>query len=211
MMAESEARKTLSQSCFFLDQALAVETTDRTAFEHFIAAAIVFGRSATFHLQKEYSARHGFEEWYSAKQAQMAADPLFSFLRDKRNYILKEASIPVRKTVSVSLSGNVMMSGHLEARVIRGQPWYRRRPYILLQDTNAAIGRIFRRFSRFLRNSARRMLPRRSKKVATTTLLHFDDDAWRDQAATDVISEYLRKLEAIVADAERQFPAAPVE
>ena len=40
---------------FFAAQAVAVSPQKRDEFGHFIEAAIVFGRSATFHLQKEYA------------------------------------------------------------------------------------------------------------------------------------------------------------
>jgi hypothetical protein len=204
-MPESEARRTLSQSRFFLEQAHAAETIDRSAFEHFIEAAIVFGRSVTFHLQKEYSSRPGFWEWYSVRQAEMADDPIFSFLRDKRNYILKEGSIPVRQSISISLASTVMMSGLVEARVIRGQPWYCRRPSIWIQDGKAAIVRASRRVVRWWHHSTRRRPAPATKRVAAKTRLHFEDSPWRERAATDVIGEYLTKLESIVAEAERKF------
>ena len=201
-MAESKARGTLSQSRFFLDQARVSEGFDRSAFGHFLGAAIVFGRSVTFHLQKEYSSRPSFEDWYRTKQAERTADPIFPFLRDKRNYILKEGSIPVEQTITISISDTVRISGHVEARVIRGKPWYQRRASTWIQDIRAEFIRTFRRFARFTQQSLRKIRAAPPTRVATSRRLHFEESPWNERAATEVIDDYLSKLERIADEAE---------
>jgi hypothetical protein len=204
-MGETEARSTLLKSRFFLERARGVEDEDRQAFERFIEASIVFGRSVTFHLQKELSAHAGFADWYSTKRKQMSDDPIFGFFRDKRNYILKEGSIPVLQALSISVSDSVSLSGTVDAKVIRGKPWYRRMPLTWFQDTRATIIRTRNRFTRWVSRSIPRKRPRKSTQVSTSRRLHFQESQWAELPATDVLSQYLHKLETIVEEAEKRF------
>jgi hypothetical protein len=53
-------------------------------------------RSFTFLLQKEYTRDPGFADWYEGVQARLKADPEFVYLRDARNYVLKEGALLIR-------------------------------------------------------------------------------------------------------------------
>lgn len=64
---------------------------------HFMEACIVFARSVTLHLQKELA----HADWYATRQDAMVIEPLFGFFRDRRNYILKEGRLGVRRTAGV--------------------------------------------------------------------------------------------------------------
>lgn len=180
-------------------------TSDRTAFEHFLEASIVFGRSVTFALQKEFSGVPDFKLWYAQKQAEMASDSLFKFLLEKRNYILKEGPIAVPKTTSISIADTVILSDYVEAHVTRGKPWYRRSPKVLLQDVLTPIRGIMNRHRQKSRESRLRKRLEIHSESKTEERLHFEDEQWCDRAATDVISEYLHKLEKIVKEAENRF------
>lgn len=98
-MKHSVARNTLGKARFFLNQAELCETSDREAFEAYLAAAIVFARSITFHIQKEYRHQPNFENWYSHHEAKMRDDPICKFFIEKRNLIVKEG-IPSLKGLS---------------------------------------------------------------------------------------------------------------
>lgn len=204
-MPRSIARRTVERATFFLERAELCGTDDRKAFEHFLEAAIVFGRSVTFHLQKEFGHLAGFESWYGEKQAQMASDPVFGFFKDKRNYILKEGPIPVPKTAAVAVTGTITFSSFVEARVTRAKPWYRRRPKIWLEDVRTAIVRPVRRWQYERRLAKKRKQHQQPTPTEVHERLHFEEPEWRDRAATDVLREYLLKLERLVAEAESRF------
>ena len=53
------------------------------AFKNNLEAAIVFGRTVTFHLQAEFSHIQGFGPWYSEQRNFMEQDPLFTFFLDE--------------------------------------------------------------------------------------------------------------------------------
>ena len=53
-------------------------------------------RSFTFLLQKEFADDAGFAEWYDGVRARLAADPEFVYLKNARNYVLKEGALMIR-------------------------------------------------------------------------------------------------------------------
>ena len=136
---KSTAFQTLGRANFFLDYAEKYAFVDRQAFEYFLEAAIVYGRSVTFHLQKEFSKYSLFGDWYCEKQGEMRKDSLFQFFLDKRNYILKEGPVPIIKTTIVTISETVTISDFLEVQVIRARPWYKRGLKTIFEDLRASL------------------------------------------------------------------------
>lgn len=204
-MTDSIARRTLERARFFLERAESSEQRDRRALEYYLEAAIVFGRSVTFHLQKEFRHRTGFETWYAEKRSQMAGDPLFEFFKDKRNYVLKEGPIPVRKTVAVEITASIALSGFVEARVRRAKPWYRRSRKLWWEDIRAAIVRPLRRWCYQRQLSKKRRHSQEPVHAQVQERLHFEEPEWQDQAACDMLREYLLKLENVIREAELHF------
>lgn len=121
-MRMSNARNTLDRARFFLAEAEAARLKDRNRLESMIEAAIVFGRSITFHLQKEFAHVVDFADWYAEQQRTMRDDPLCAFILAQRNVILKQGPIPIRKTISVSMTEAIAVSSSVSVRVIRGTP-----------------------------------------------------------------------------------------
>jgi len=204
----SIARRTLERAQFFLEQAKTSESGNRRAFEHFLEAAIVFGRSVTFHLQKEFNTCTGFKEWYEQKQEQMESDPLFKFFKEKRNYILKEGPVPVQKTITIGVTESFNLSLSVEARVKRAKPWYKRSPKIWWEDTKAAIVWPLQRWRYERRLARKRKQHQQPTRSEIQERLHFEEQEWRNRAATDVLQEYLHKLECLVEEAESRFGGA---
>ncbi len=207
-MANSIAMRTLERAQFFLEQAESSGLSDRLSFEHFLEAAIVFGRSVTFHLQKEFSVRTGFDEWYAEKQTQMKSDQLFIFFKEKRNYILKEGPVPVPKTKTIAITDSITTSDFVQVRVKRAKPWCRRSPKSWLKDIRAAIARPLRRWCCERQQARRRKQYQRLTHAEIQEQLHFEEPEWQDRAATDVLREYLLMLECLVGDAESRFVKA---
>lgn len=204
MTKHSIARKTLAQARFFVEQAELSGVADRKAFEAYLEAAIVLGRSVTFHIQKEYGDKLGFKSWYSTLQTTMKADPVFSFFRDRRNFILKQGPAGIYRVVSLSAQAAAVASvGTLEVRVIRAKPWYRRGLKILWEDFRAAVVRPIHKW-RQRRELARRRARAQSVEV-TDDNFYFDEPAWRDRPAVELLREYLDKLGTIVDEVETRF------
>lgn len=104
MTKSSIARETLRKAQFFLTHAEKADISERFDCECFLEAAIVFGRSVTFHIRKEYCNREGFSSWYPSCQDMMNDDPVFQFLNTQRNYILKEGPAKTLRFIKVSFS-----------------------------------------------------------------------------------------------------------
>ena len=133
------ARQTLDRGRFFVEQAVRVGLDDRQVFQHFLEAAIIFGRSVTFHLQKELAHEDGFGDWYAEWQAQLGQISVCVFLLEKRNFLLKEGPTKISAVHEMSGSCSVVVSCHAEATVVRAMPWYRRSPKILWADLIAPL------------------------------------------------------------------------
>jgi len=205
MSEKCNARIKLEQARCFISQASQAKPEEREKLVNNLEAAIVLARSVTFCLQKDFHDKPGFDTWYSAKQAIMRQDPLFSLFVDKRNYVLKEGSAGIRKTVNVEISLTSGVSDFVTCKVIRGRPWYRRSLKILWKDFRASIREPIREWmwKREMRRKAKRKKPASTVKVSEG--FYFDDPDWGKREIFDLFREYLDKLEQIVAEAEKTF------
>ena len=212
MVEKSLARFKFEQSYFFETRALeAISAQQRVAFCNFIEAAIVFSRSVTFFLQKEYRHKPGFNNWYSSKQEMMKEDPIFEFFLKKRNYVLKEGTAGVHRVVHLTSNAKIGFSSFAELNVIRGQPWYHQSLKILWEDLCATITKPIRRWLWQCKIKLKNLqLQRHSKVRITKTVItaedfFFDNPKWKDRPACDLLQEYLNKLEQIVVEADTRF------
>lgn len=201
----SVASKTLEKADFFLDFAETYAAVDRDAFERFLEAAIVNARTVTFHLQKEFGKHISFNDWYRAKQEEMRKDPLFQFFVNRRNYILKEGPISIKKTINLDISETVIISDSMKVQVVRGRPWYKRGPKILFEDLRAALFQKCNRWKDKRELSRKRHQHIKRHQNTVKEVLHFEEPEWRNRPATDLVREYLQKLGTIVNDAEMRF------
>lgn len=206
-MKELQSRKTLEKARFFAAQATSVGTDDREAYVAFLEAAIVFGRSVTFHLQKELSATAGFDGWYAIEQQRLSADPVAKYLLDQRNYLLKEGSLEIRLDVGVHLSAVVPMTASLSFVVNRSQPWYRRSRRILVNDAIRPLRTWFaqRRERARARRHIRRVMAQQEATVVVR-VVQFAGSPFGDTPAVDLLEQYFQALEKIVSRAENSFP-----
>lgn len=204
MTQPSVARETLTKARALLRLAEKLDLNERDEFAVLLESAIVFGRSVTLHLQKEYSSKSGFEEWYTHQQAQLRDNPLCRFFLNMRNFILKEGPAKATRTISVTIYETVTLKASMDAVLIRGQPWYRRSPKTLWNDLRAEMRNGWQRYRRA--RSMRQMAPTERKETTKITQTwHFDDANWQDRSAPDLVRDYLDTLEAVVIEAERKF------
>jgi hypothetical protein len=93
--------------------------------QHLSAAAAVFPqanlychscvtaiRSVTLTLQKALRHDQGFPEWYREVQLKLSRDSEFAFLKEARNFVLKEGSLQLMMSFSVKYTGPL----HMELR-----------------------------------------------------------------------------------------------
>jgi hypothetical protein len=211
----STTRTVLEKARFFLVQAEAAEPAahaiDRVPFLANIEAAVIFGRSVTFHLQKEYSNKNGFTAWYHGVRAQFGANPQFRYLLETRNFILKQGPAPIRRTVQVTAHSAMSPEITLDTVVIRGQPWYRRSPNILYQDARAKLLGPVRRWKQ-RRNAARRREAALHRQATSSPSVaegfYFDEPTLATVTVQQIVREYLDELEVIVTEAETRFRAS---
>ena len=199
------ARSKLQQARFFLEKATIEKAAGgRDSMLYLIEAAIVFGRSVTFCLQKDHKHKMGFDRWYSEKQEAMKSDPVFVFFRDERTYILKKGRSSIHKVVSIGIEASISSSVYVEARVIRGRPWYSRSFKVLVDDL---ILTIMNRYRRWLHNRKIRRQQRLRQRPRTEIHedVFFDDPKWENRPALQLLKEYLDELEMIVDEAGVRF------
>ena len=132
MTKKCTASNTIGKAAFFLQKAGDAE--NREDFANFIEAAVVFARSVTFHLQKEFNNCPGFNDWHSEKQKEMQQNPVCRFFLTTCNYILKEGPISIGKRLQVEFTAVFNIEDAVTAEVVRRTPWYRRKPRLLFDD-----------------------------------------------------------------------------
>lgn len=204
MADKSGARQTLEMVRLMLDMAEGQDFEERKKFLALFQSAIVFGRSITFHLQKEYAHQPGFKDWYVVQQASLDADPLARFILETRNFALKEGPPPITRHIMAEMHATARVVVGMDAVIIRAQPWYRRAPKILWADIKHEAMRIVTKWRR--RHERRRVQkPEREQVARVTQTWKFDHPDWDDRPALELVREYLDTLELIVVEAEEKF------
>lgn len=222
MPSPTSPRNPLTRARFFLAQAEAVPGTDRDAFENYVQAAIVFGRSVYQYmgsLDGTAGVDPDYRKWFSAKKTAMTADPVLEHFRKSRDLLVHERHVPVARRVVRTVTAMAYISEYAEVRVTRDQPWHRRSLAILWQDARAAVmrpvkrcrhhlGEVLQRRRRILGESVESWRTRRHDREAEATVREFylDDPEGLDRPAIDLVRAYLDRLDVIVAEAETLFP-----
>ena len=135
----------------------------------------------------------------------MDANPVSRYFNGQRGFILKEGSLPIRNSISVSVAVSVVVTASVEARVIRGQPWYRRNPKVWWEDVREMVMRPIRRYRGRRKLAALEAARRRPPVGEVVESSQFDHPGLQDRPAVDVVREYLDGLEAVVNEAEARF------
>lgn len=222
MLSQTSPRNPLTRARFFLAHAEALPSTEREAFDNYLQAAIVFGRSVYHYLRslaESPDVDAAYRQWFRTKSTEMKADPVLEYFRDSRDLLLKERQVAVARRIFVTASDVAHVSDYAEMTVIRGQPWYRRTRRILWQDATATLMRPVKRWRHRLGEALmrrRRVLRQRveawrtwwriRKVVPTVREFYLDDPGGLDRPAVDLVRAYLDRLDAIVAEAETRFP-----
>lgn len=194
------AQECLDKARFFSERARTVETENRTHFSHFFSTAIVWARSVTLLLQKQYRRNPGFTDWYESQQNALSADQLAQFFLKERNFVLKERNVSLRKVITVKMHASVGIEARMTVKVIRGS-WRSKLRY-LGQDTLADLKQ---RMEKIRRRLGRRK-PKREPSTATTTEhMYFVKEPWDKEPAIDLLDRHLERLQFLVDNAVKQF------
>ena len=178
---------------------------------HRAITSIVFARSVTLHLQKEWTDRPGFAEWYAVQQSLLRQNRLARFLLEQRNYVLKEGPIATHRMLEITLTASVHSSVSATATVRRGAPWYRRSPRILWQEATYSIrAKLHSLHAKRARAKARRqaqqaLLQKTPSSGVTCDAMFFTHGEWNGTSATILVRRLLDDLEGIVSEAEQRF------
>jgi hypothetical protein len=74
-------------------------------------------RSTTWVLQKTLAHVNGFEQWYAAQQALMAADPVMRWAVEARTHIEKQGDLEMKTTARVSVVASWLPAPYDELEV----------------------------------------------------------------------------------------------
>jgi hypothetical protein len=210
----SVARGTLNKARLFRNLASRAQAeSDNETFEASLEAAIVFGRSVTFHLQKEFNATPGFGVWWEEQRNLLGNDPPARYFVELRNSILKEEPPLVRPTVFASFRSSLKVTSRVTARVESNEGRVLRAWRTIRFSTRKVKSNFGHR--------ARRWYQRISSKIGSgyTCLVlkfrppapsppadfYFADSRWREKSALEYLDGYLARLEVIVTSAEMKF------
>jgi len=201
----SVARQTLSAAQYFLNSANAAAQTDLTIFSYNIQAAIVFGRSVTFHLQKEFTGQSEFNAWYGRWQTTMSNDPVCRYFVGKRNYVLKEGHVDFTRSTTVLIAADLTMHGDVGTIVIRGSPWYRRPWRILIEDLVRSLRQWLIQKQKQRAETKLRRATDSTGRTRAVTVIYFEDSPVPDEPAIDLVRQHLDFLEHLVGEAEARW------
>ena len=207
----SVARETITKARFFLDRAEEAGASRRDALCNYLEASIVFSRSVTFHLQKEYADRPGFSDWYAREQVLLRQSRLSRFLLEQRNYVLKEGQIVTHRVMEMAMTGSIHISGSASIEVVRGAPWYKRSIRVLWDDITRPLRSRFNllRVKGALAKAQRRAPQTPVRQAQSSGLvndaIYFSNDEWRDVPAIMLVRRLLDDLDVVVSEAEQLF------
>lgn len=200
----SIARGTISKARKFLELAETLDINERQTYLALLEASVEFGRRVTWHLQKEYRHRSGFDDWYKDQVSRLRADPLFEFFVETRNIVVKEGPPAMTRAISVSVLESVAVGEPgLTVKVIRVRPWYRRAPIFWVHYIRALLMKYLQNSRHFEGKNRQRAVE--GGPASIRQVWHFDDARCSDRPALDVIREYLVRLEQLVLGAEALF------
>jgi hypothetical protein len=204
-----------------LAKAQAMTDVDRVELDHYLTAAIVFGRSAYHYLETaaKGTGDKAYRTWFGTKEVAIKSDVLIQHFRDLRNSEVHTRRVRLSRHVSLTASAVLRTSVYGEMRVKRARPWYRRSRATLWQDVKEAVMRPLRRWWRYrlgvwgwrrradLDARVARIRARfRKPTIVTVQEIFFGDPEGLNRPAVVLVDAYLSRWEVIVTEAESTFP-----
>jgi hypothetical protein len=95
-------RQKLDEAHYFFEK-MKESVEENNVFGYNLSAFLTAARSVTLFMQKEYSDKIGFDNWYKNKQRQMQADKEFKFFNRLRRATVHVNPVSHHKAISVSI------------------------------------------------------------------------------------------------------------
>lgn len=109
----THTRDKLNEAKYFLDELRRV-SSDPDKFRYELTAFLSANRSITLIMQKEFSEKTGFPEWYEKKQCEMMRNPTLKYLNTQRVitfHIRPVISRPVTSVAQNPMGMRVVLTG----------------------------------------------------------------------------------------------------
>ena len=111
----TNTRDKLNEAKHFLEEMKRV-SSDRDKFRYEFTAFLAASRSVTQIMQKEFSGKSDFSDWYAQKQSEMENNPILKYLHRQRAITFHEhpvLSYPIRGTDQISdcMGTRVVLTG----------------------------------------------------------------------------------------------------
>lgn len=105
----------LNEAKFFLEEMIRV-SSEIDKFRYMLTAFLAASRSITQIMQKEFSERAGFTEWYAQKREEMKRSPILKYLHEQRIITFHQRPVlqyPIGVTQQITDSAgiNIFLSG----------------------------------------------------------------------------------------------------
>jgi len=186
----SDTRNKLLEAEYFFNRMKETQS-DRFAFQYNLSAFLSAARSVTWIMQKEFGKLPRFTEWYKKIQIEMRRDGDMKFLKNKRNFTIKEKPPPLREQVDVTIrvpTVNITLMAYP--------------PTVIVTRTDGTIERVEPERPLSPMPTKIDMIPSEGK---TTTEWRWYFDDLPDKDIVTFCEEQLLKLKALVAECESQF------
>ena len=200
------AKDRILQGRFFIDEAYKLGFSNPDGFRYYVEAAIVAARSVTLLLQKQYSRFYGFRDWYEKQQDNLKKDKLSRYLLEKRNFVLKEGLVSIRKHITIEITETVFATASFSAKVVGGSFKRKIRNSILnIKDT------IKEMISKIKQKRELKKKKKEESKTKITEAYYFVDKDYDNKPVLTLLKEQFDTLELIVDDAIAKFDKTPME
>ena len=123
-----DPRSAISRARFFLQKAKACTVEERTDFEAYLEAAIIFARASMHRMKSRYQRHPDWKSWWDG----LSENPAVDFLRAQRNYILKQAPPKLGQKVFVPSIGG---AGSTDAPTRAGSFYFFEKPGVAATET----------------------------------------------------------------------------
>jgi hypothetical protein len=109
-MIKNTTRHTLNRARYNISE-METDFQNDEVFSFNLSSFVQAARSITWHMNKQYHTKEGFNAWYEKKVIEMKNNSELQFLIKARNYSEKEGPIPTGATRTNAVSASIVLIG----------------------------------------------------------------------------------------------------
>ncbi|MBU4252018.1 MAG: hypothetical protein KKC39_04275 [Candidatus Omnitrophica bacterium] len=171
----TNSRDKLNEAKYFLEE-MRRTSSDPDKFRYELTALLAASRSITLIMQKEFSGKTGFDDWYIHKQSEIKKNPTLKYLHRQRDishheHPVLQHNFDATAQITDSKSTNIILTG-----------------------TGSSIGILSSPFANYTK-----IYPGISVKY------YFSDFADKEKDVIDLCQEAIDTIESIVNECENKF------